>query len=116
MEDDTRDRWNVDIPCCFRREEMERRGRILNLSEVGAFVESKNPYPVGSAIGLSFVAMDEEREIVLGGDVVHTGEYLIHGESVCGFGIEFVGTSLSTVLNLRQFLRECVIPAASLAR
>ncbi len=116
MEDDTRDRWNVDIPCCFQRHGREQRGRMLNLSEVGAFVKSEDPYPVGSVVGLSFVATDGEQDIVLGGDVVHTGEYLIHGESVSGFGIEFVGTPLSTVLHLRQFLRECVIPAASLSR
>ena len=89
---------------------------MLNLSEVGAFVESKNPYPVGSVVGLSFLATDEERDFVLDGDVIHTGEYLIRGESVSGFGVEFVGTPLSTILRLRQFLRESVIPAATLAR
>ncbi len=116
MEDDTRDRWNVDIPCCFQRYDMERRGRVLNLSEVGAFVEARNPYPVGSVIGLSFGAIDEDQDFVMDGDVVHTGEYLIGGRSVSGFGVEFVGIPLSTILRLRQFLRESVIPVATLAR
>ena len=116
MEDDTRERWNVDLVCRFHWDEIERLGRVLNLSEVGAFVESTNPYPVGTSIGLAFGAEDEAQDFVLAGDVIHTGEYLIRGRSVSGVGVEFIGTPLSTILRLRQFLRERVIPAATLSR
>ncbi len=116
MGGDTRERWNVDIACRFQSDEMERLGRLLNLSEVGAFVESTNLYPVGSSIGLAFGAEDDGQDFALAGDVIHAGEHLIRGRSVSGFGVEFSGTPLSTILRLRQFLRESVIPAAVLSR
>ncbi len=116
MEADTKDRWEVDIPCRFRWDEIERPGRVLNLSEGGAFVESTNLYPIGSSIGLVFGVEDDKQNFALTGDVVHTGRYLKGGRNVSGFGVEFIGAPLSTILRLRQFLREHVIPAATLSR
>ena len=116
MEGDTRDRWNVDIACRFQWDEIERDGRLLNLLEVGAFVESTNPYLVGSSIGLAFGVEDDEQDFVLAGDIIHAGQYLIRGRNVSGFGVEFIGTPLSTILRLRQFLRQHVIPATTLSR
>lgn len=78
MDGETRDRWDVDVQCRFRWDEMERPGRVLNLSEVGAFLESQNPHPVGSSMGFYFPVADQETDLVIDADVVHTGEYLIH--------------------------------------
>ncbi len=109
VETDTQERWCVSLPCRFWWQDEEYVGQVLNLSERGAFAITPFVVPKDSRIRLSFWPQEAE-EFYLDTLVAHSGEYPYDSDDCPGMGIRFVSTCRSALLQLRQFLRQAVIP------
>jgi len=87
------ERVPVDIRVDYRSEDTFLFASIRNISEVGIFVETKNPLPMGTSINLEFELPGGDAVAAVG-RVVWVNPYRPDGENLNpGMGVRFVDLS-----------------------
>ncbi len=81
------DRWNLCLPCKVQWRDRVFEAQSLDLSETGAFIESKQVIPEGEEITLSFMLGGVETNI--SSAVVHSGRYQSELKKILGYGVLF---------------------------
>lgn len=81
--------------------------QILNLSEGGAFVMRKDPFPIGTETHLILPFQDVKEPVVVSGKVVYSVE-TARGRHPRGMGIQFKELDLTIRARLQRYLAEHV--------
>jgi hypothetical protein len=84
-------RKRVAIPCAVNRGGTVFPGRLLDLSDGGAFVQTDQTIGCGTVLSIVFKAQVGGRAVFLGlkAKVVYVGRYLQGFENFYGFGAQF---------------------------
>lgn len=95
------ERFEAQIQIDYRSDENFLFSYIQNISEMGIFIRSDSPLPVGTRLDLRF-GLDGDSRLELQGEVVWINPYRPHGENLNpGMGVRFS--------NLTPDLRERVV-------
>jgi CheY-like chemotaxis protein len=81
--------------------------QILNLSEGGAFVMKKDPFPMGKEVHLLLPFQDKDSKMVVSGKVVYRVE-TARGKHPRGMGIQFNELDAGIRVKLQQYLEDHV--------
>ncbi|MFZ0427335.1 MAG: HD domain-containing phosphohydrolase [Acidobacteriota bacterium] len=98
-------RWEMGLACRIESADRWFNARIMDLSEVGAFIESSLSPDPEQPITVSVLA--EEGEVQIQGVVKHAGLYALRFTDVSGFGLAFVDPPIEVIrrLTARHHLR-----------
>jgi type IV pilus assembly protein PilZ len=94
--------WAVDC----ETEDTFLYASITNISELGIFVATDSPLPVGTELTLRFAPAGWEEEFVLRGQVQWTNELRADGDDINpGMGVKFIELSLADRERLVEAIR-----------
>ncbi len=91
-------RWEMALSCRIGAEGKWINGRILDLSKVGAFVESEFRPEPERPVALSVLV--DQREVQIEGVVKHSGLYGLRFKDVSGFGVACSDPPLDVIQRL----------------
>ena len=98
MEAERRKAWRsgLVLDVRYEGESVRSQTRIADLSVRGAYIETVNPLPAGSAFNLSFTLPD--------GTVIETRATVVRSRPHEGMGIRFDSLSPEQTNTIRQFI------------
>ncbi|HSR67725.1 MAG TPA: PilZ domain-containing protein [Acidobacteriota bacterium] len=97
-------RWGVSLACLFRHEGAVHKGRMHDLSEGGAFLESSVCPAKGARITLALKSADGQRQFNLGAEVRHRSSIKTPRGKLLGFGVEFRNLTPQAVADIEQLI------------
>lgn len=94
------DRILVDLKVDFRSQDMFLYAFVADLSALGLFIRSGNPYPVGSKLHLNFFLPGHEQPLEADGEV----RWVSPGGPTPGMGVEFTSIAPEVIDKLNAVL------------
>ncbi|MCP4601135.1 MAG: hypothetical protein GY847_11525 [Proteobacteria bacterium] len=98
-----RPRHKIKIDVNYRRDETYLFSKTENLSELGIFLVSKDPFPKGTRLALRFLSPEGGDPIEISGDVVWIERGT--GGKQSGMGVRFANLNTQTSDRIKALIR-----------